>query len=446
MGAAAATSSRRASALGSLRIAYLVLVGLYLVAMAWVWAGVVHSAGGRYIGLLPLQALGFAAAGGILSVVVFPHLRRVIEFRPSISDDRTAVALVGLMMALVAVHWLVLGRVPVVAAFAVDNVTQAALIRDSIHRTGVPLLGYIPSFTIWSGIPFLGIYFIHRRRYKLSWLVLLIGFVYALSLMQKSYPLIALAPPALYCLLTGRLIRMASISAIAVVGVLFLFFVANPYLRPALPGPEAAAPAECAAAPDTQNSQTCSSDQLARAPAPQKLEAIAGVATTSLLDRVFFLPGDVVARWFSTFPAKLDYEKGCGYRFVAPFLRCDFKNNPERLYAFYYPEEYNAGVKGTYNAAHFAEEYANFGPIGLLLSGIFAAAALACAAIATSRAGLPAVVALNLAAIMALTSAALHTTLMTGGWLLMMILTYILYPPAADFPRASSNVVEKTSA
>jgi hypothetical protein len=318
-----------------------------------------------------------------------------------------------------------LGRIPVLAAFAIDDVTQAALIRDSIHRTGIPLLGYIPSPTIWSGIPFLGIYFIHRRRYKLSWLTLFIGFLYALSLMQKSYPLIVLAPPALYCLLTRRLVRMALMVLMAATGVLILFFVANPHLRPA--------------------SQSFPAEQHSLAHKQDKLSEVAGITTTSLLDWVFLLPGDVVAQWFATFPAKIGYEKGCGYRFVAPLLGCEFMNNPERLYALYYPEQYSFGVQGTYNAAHFAEEYANFGPMGLLLSGILAAVALAMAAIATSRAGLPAAIALNLPAIMALTSAALHTTLLTGGWMTVMVLAYFLYPPGARALRENLRKPETIS-
>lgn len=391
--------------------------------MAWVWGGIIHSTGSKYIGLVPIQAVGFAVTVGVLFAFVFPRFRHVIEFRLPISSNAIAIWLVVLVTALIVLHWVALGRIPLLAAFAVDDVMQVALIRDSIHRTGIPLLGYIPTLTIWSGIPVLGIYFIHRRQYKLSWLILFVGFLYALSLMQKSYPLIVLAPPALYCLLTRRLVRMALIVSMAAAGVLILFFIANPHLRP--------------------TSQSFPSGQYSLAHKQGQLSKVVGTTTTSLLDRVFLLPGDVVAQWFSTFPAKIGYEKGCGYRFFAPLLGCKFVNNPERLYALYYPEQYRTGVQGTYNAAHFAEEYANFGPIGLLLSGILAAVALAMAAIATCRAGLSAAIALNLPAIMALTSAALHTTLLSGGWLTVMILAYALYPPGAPALRENLRKPEK---
>ena len=434
--AAISSDNRSAPALRSLRTVYFVLVGLYLLAMAWVWGGIIHSSGSRYIGLAPIQALGFAGTASVLFAVVFPRLQRVIEFRLRISSDAIAIWLVVLVTTLIMLHWVALGHIPVLAAFAAHDETQAALIRDSILRTGIPLLGYIPTLTIWSGIPFLGIYFIHRRQYKLSWLILFIGFLYALSLMQKSYPLIVLAPPALYCLLTRRFTRMALIVAMAASGVLILFFAANPHLRPL---PRTA----IQNSPSVQQAPT-----LAPAPpvpsSPENLRQVAGVTTSSLLHRVLLLPGDVVAQWFATFPDKIDYEEGCGYRFVARLLGCEFKNNPEQLYAMYYPESFHAGVQGTYNAAHFAEEYANFGPMGLALSGILAAVALAMAAIATCRAGLPAAIALNLSAIMALTSGALHTTLLSGGWMTVMVLAYALYPPAAPALRGNLRKVEKT--
>jgi|APCry1669192522_1035417.scaffolds.fasta_scaffold03480_3 hypothetical protein len=419
----------RSMAPPSPRTLYSILIGVYVLAMAWVWGGIAFSSGSRYIEFLLIQTLGFAGAASILLIFVFSRLRRVNEFHLSVSTDSVAIGLVVLITILIVAHWVALKRIPVLAAFAVDDVTQAALIRDSIHRTGIPLLGYIPALTIWSSIPFLGIYFIHRRQYKLSWLVLFIGFVYGLSMMQKSYPLIALAPPALYCFLSRRFIRMTLIISLAATGVLILFFVTNPHLRPSVKGFESSAP--------VQQSPISS-------PPPEKLSEVAAITTTSLFDRIFLLPGNVVTQWFATFPQKMGYEKGCGYRFVAPLLGCEFINNPERLYALYYPEQYGAGVHGTYNAAHFAEEYANFGPIGLALSGILAAFALAAASIATSRAGLPAAVSLNFPPIMALTSVALHTTLLTGGWMMLLLLTYLLYPPSGRSQQANPRNLEKT--
>jgi hypothetical protein len=154
---------------------------------------------------------------------------------------------------------------------------------------------------------------------------------------------------------------------------------------------------------------------------------IADAAYDSLSKRVLFLPGEVVSRWFKTFPDKIPYEHGCGYRFAAPLLHCTFVDNSLTLYALWYPDYVKRGYHGSMNAAHFAEEYANFGPSGLFLAGFLAAGALAVAATATSRAGLVGAVILNLPYIAALGSTALHTTLLSGGWALMMILVFVLF-------------------
>jgi hypothetical protein len=433
--AAFAADGYQLSILRSMRMVYAALIGLYLLVMAGVWAGVFYWPGGQYVGYACILSLGFAIAAAV-SAFAFPFLWRVAAFELKIPAE-AAVALIFIAAGLVVAHWLALGRIPAIAAFETHDPMQAALIRDSIHRTHIPLLGYIPTIVIWSTVPFLGVYFIGRGRYALSWLIMIIGLAYGLSLMQKLYPLIILAPAALYCLLTRRLVRMVGIAALAMAGMLVLFVVANPRLI-------AIASSDHSDMPQRASSIVPSPATMRRS-GGSSLGEVAELTANSLAARVFALPGKVVVDWFTTFPNKIPYEKGCGYRFLAPFLGCEFENIPERLYPLFYPEQAAAGVKGTYNAAHFAEEYANFGPIGLLFSGIFAAVALGAAAVATSRAGLAAALGLNLPAIMALTSAALHTTLLTFGWMFMMILTIALYPPALPGAEAAWRAAGRAS-
>lgn len=322
-------------------------------------------------------------------------------------------------------HWMMLGRIPILAAFATLDQMQASLVRDSISQTGIPLANYIPTVIVRSVVPFLGVYFISRHRYGLAWIALAIGLIYGISLMQKSYPLLTLVPPVLYCLLTRRPGRMFTIMALATSGVLLSFFASAPSFRPintallfsAKPAQQQAPQKSGSALPQRQPQQAKSLGQ--------KTEVIAA----SFFDRIFMLPGKVVADWFSVFPSKMAYKEGCGYRFVSPFLGCKFEDTPSRLYPIFYPRIAAAGVHGSYNAAHFAEEYVNFGPKGLFLSGVLIAIVLAIAAVATARAGLAAAAVLNFAPIMSLTSGALHTTLLTGGWLFVMVLTYTLYRP-----------------
>lgn len=431
-----AASGPQAFTRRSIRAAYGAVVGLYLVAMIWVWAGIFYASGTAYIGYAGLLAIAFMGAAGLIFIFGIPVFGPIAQMDMGAAGHRTAVALVALVVALIGVHWLALGRIPIIAAFGTNSQMQAALIRDSIHQARIPFESYIPTLVVRSIVPFLAIYFIYHRRFGLSWVVMLIGLAYGLSLMQKSYPLLVLVPPGLYCLITRRPVRMAAILAIAVAAVLVAFVAASPRYRPLAfaPAMQTTNPQPHAPAPPKQ-------PQTGPAPHRPGIAKMTGAGASALARRVFVLPGKVVADWFATFPARLPFEHGCGYRFVAPFVGCPFVNTPKRLYPLFYQRNAAAGVHGNYNAAHFAVEYANFGPPGLIVSGILAALVLAGAAITTERAGLAGVLALNFAPIMTLSSGALHTILLTGGWLLVMILTFAFFPPA----RPSETVAYQTS-
>jgi hypothetical protein len=145
-----------------------------------------------------------------------------------------------------------------------------------------------------------------------------------------------------------------------------------------------------------------------------------------LAHRILLTPGEAVVDWFDTFPANHPFEHGCGYRFAAPALGCRFVNNADLIYLQTSPEYASQGLKGERNAAHFSEEYANFGPAGLALSAFLAALVILIAAVLTAGLGAEIALSINAPFIVILTSTALHTTLLSGGWAAAIALSLIL--------------------
>ena len=104
------------------------------------------------------------------------------------------------------------------------------------------------------------------------------------------------------------------------------------------------------------------------------------------------------------------------------------------MYRHYFPENVSQGLVGTYNAAHFAEEYANFGPLGLIVSATLANIVLFAATWVTASRNTATVVAINFPFIASLSSSALQTTLLSGGWFAMVALSLILLPESLTTP------------
>lgn len=145
-----------------------------------------------------------------------------------------------------------------------------------------------------------------------------------------------------------------------------------------------------------------------------------------LIHRVVFVPGEVVGNWFAVIPADVPFANGCGYRPVAAMLGCAHQNFPQLVYSIYNRSLVKQGVSGTMNAAGFMDEYANFGLPGLIVSGVIMAVLLYLLGILF--AGRRAIgIALNAVPLLFLSSGALLTLLVSGGWLTTLLLYVVFY-------------------
>ena len=143
-----------------------------------------------------------------------------------------------------------------------------------------------------------------------------------------------------------------------------------------------------------------------------------------LSNRVFLVPGKMVAVWFEHIPENLPYLKGCGYRFMKPINNC-YHDYQFELYKIVFPENHKKGYKGSLNTSSFMYEYANFGIIGLIISALILAYIISFIEVYFSD-NRKLRFSINAFYILMLSSSAISTLLFSGGWILMIIL-YVIF-------------------
>jgi hypothetical protein len=95
------------------------------------------------------------------------------------------------------------------------------------------------------------------------------------------------------------------------------------------------------------------------------------IVVQGIWTRLFAVQGKIVTQWLETFPDDKGFQQGCGYRWYAPLVPCQFVKLPDMVWMKYYKELYDEyKLVGTVSAPHYVNAYANFGDNGVLLSAI----------------------------------------------------------------------------
>ncbi|MDH4441712.1 MAG: hypothetical protein QE284_15155, partial [Rhizobium sp.] len=381
--------------------------------------------------------LGFGAAITALLVIVdrFAPINHSASNR--IDFGRYDWILLAVPIALIAIYFILLGNIPLVDAIRANEYYAITKIRTDISKSGFPE-SYIPTLVTRSIGPAIIIYFLHTNRLKPVFLVFLLTASLGLLTITKGHVIFATFPIVLYCVLTRRALLAAMLLAPAVIIIYAVMVVTNPAANTACKFSSSMSDPGCQVTAETSIEQGVAvpaPEQGKAAPAPEdgiltsalENSGAAAMAPTveklagSFVRRAFMVPGQVVAEWFEIFPATVTFKWGCGYRFLAPIIGCKFQQNARLVYAIQFPERAAQGILGNKNAAHFMEEYANFGVPGLFLAGALAAVAISVATLIMCKISLPAFLSINMIFILMLTSTSLHTTLLSGGWFMAMI-------------------------
>lgn len=308
-------------------------------------------------------------------------------------------------VAFILFHFIYLGKVPVIAAFKSMDYYGIAFLRQSIFQGSNIFVNYISSMMLKGILPFSLLYFfICNKRY--FWIALPFSVFYAIALMQKSLIVNVILPLVVFLLLNKKYLLAVLTTSVSVVGVFILVYATNPNLRIGWFSDEL---------PIYDNTAHLSGDISSG-------EGVA-IATGAVYERVLFTTGKVAGHWFDKIPSKYPYAKGCAYHFLAPLLGCNFNEYDfsRIIYNDVYKKETKIGLKGTVTVANFVYDYANFGYIGLIYSGIILALFFVFLQKIFDN-NYVLILSLNALFIFWLSSSAFHTLLLSGGWALTIIL------------------------
>jgi hypothetical protein len=292
-----------------------------------------------------------------------------------------------------------MGGSPAFESLEMMKTSEVNMHRKEIGSKVHVIWRYLSSINIKAILPFTLLLLLVTKR-KMYWFVFFAGLFYTFSLMQKSHVLSFLMPVLLYSLFTKKwLFAIKYILSICLV-IVGLIFVSNPPLRNGTNDLVEGTPIKVS----TGNKSTF-----------QKI-------SSSLIKRVFILPGEMVGNWFEIIPKQKPFLKGKGYLSYCKITHQKYHDYNLELYPVVYPDYAKKGVQGSVNAAHFMRGYSNFGKTGLIQSAVFLAITFLVMNILFKNTAVEMKLTLNLFPIFLLSSGSLTTILFSGGWGLVMVL------------------------
>lgn len=321
------------------------------------------------------------------------------------SNEKVLLRLVDVMLIgtvlFQIVHFIMLGHVPIITAAISNDYYGIAFIRQSIKELDITWINYGSAFLMKAIMPF-GLFLLYQMDKKRFWIYFIICSFYALALMQKALIISILIPLITYLLLQGKWIKSTLLLTFAMIGIVFLVYVTNPELRP------------------FNKADKTSSKVVVQVDAGS---AIAG----GISDRIFKLTGKMVGNWFKYVPDTIPFQYGNGYRLVAKAKGEPFADISREIYKKMFLKETKLGLEGTATSAFFMYDYANFGKYGLVLAGILLAAIFK---LINRLFGddWRSKIALNSLSVFWLSSAALTSTLLSGGWAIIILMYFVFKP------------------
>lgn len=373
------------------------LLILYYLVLGWLCIGVIKT-GGEWQQISYL--FYYAVVCGIsycLNSYVLNQFKNKGFFKPKMHAQLFISIALLFVITVASIQFIIIGNIPLFTAYFSTDAYEIAKIRQVITLDSPSWLNYLTSFCIRAILPLLVLVSLYIKRYDYFWISLLLSFLFCCSLLQKSYIALVFIPTLLYSLYIGAWKYLLAMIVVAFTGVMLLVVITNPQLG-------------FSKLKDVKQQQIGNKSE---------------IAVNSVLDRVLIVPGKVVSQWFSLIPETIPFGHGCGDRFLAKILRCQHINYSEKVYEQLYPLQLKEGLSGTVNAASFMEGYANFGLSGMLLSGIELGFWFALISFILADFGVLVLI-VNALFVLLLSSASFHTLLLSGGWLLTLVLVFLV--------------------
>ncbi len=380
---------------------------VYLIVLLFLSFGVFIDSGFNYLSYLLCYSTLFILTYVLLNkyfntnhqlISISERLKNAISLK---NAHVFALIVFSLTTLFIVFHFIYLNGIPTVSALLSHNSFDIFKMRNAVSEESSSLVNYLSSFVLKAIIPFMVLYFFIQRRWLLFSIVLFVSSFYCLSLIAKSFLVTAFIPVLFYAFFSRKYLAFFGFFVLIITGLIFLVYVANPALRGG-------------------DTNTISFS------APAKQEEGSGVIRSirGLSDRVFLTPGKIVSGWFHSIPKKKPFLHGCGYRFMAPLLHCEYHEYASELYPVLFPEYAALGYNGHVNAASFMYDYSNFGWIGIIFSSVLMALVFVLLNLVFAGNNLLKFC-INIYYVLVLSSSALSTLLFSGGWVLMILL-YII--------------------
>lgn len=401
------------------------LISIYTLVILLLTTGILATTGFKHIPkiLTFAAALYFAYVGFHylkLRVKLTRYFEKIKNFFGAKDTGVLIYILVGGLISYIIYHLVYLGGSPAIEAIGLSDNIEIAQLRRSITADNPKWMNYMSSFLLRAFIPFSILYFFVRDKKLWYWIILFIGCFYAFSLMQKSFIVSIMVPVLIYGIIKKKhWFTLVHISCIVVI-IYSLVNISNPDI-----------------AESHTDNIVLQEEQLPTASILSdsdhvQVEETNGIAdkiatfSRGLFNRVFITPGKTASMWFDLVPEKAPFLNGDGYRFIAKIKGSEYHNYFAELYPLMYPEYAKRGLKGSVNTASFVADYANFGIVGLILSGIILGLFLI---FLESLFGndFALKMGLNFYSIMIISSTLLTTTLLSGGWFLLLVMYLVLF-------------------
>ena len=373
----------------------------YAMILVLILNGLIWTSGLKFIHLYFLFILSFG-----LFYYLFFRLRALVKYKQFIQKlelytqkNRWINIISGVILLFIFMHFIELSGSPLIKAFKSLDYYGIVDLRKSITRDHAFYWNYGLNFSLKAIIPFLILYFhIKGPRWFFYFFVALSSF-YALSLLQKSFIVTIFLPLIVYTVYEQKWKILLISMFIIISGIVNIYFATNPVLR-------GGKPAKSIVVAEKKGERS------------KYRIVVIGKAITK---RLAIIPGEMVSEWFENIPSKKPFLFGQGYRFIAPFLGKEYVSYSLELYPIMKPKYAEKGIKGSVNAASFMYEYANFGWLGLILSGFLLALIFNFVELIFFQHTLLKIC-LNIFPMLMLSSTSLFTLLLTGGWIINILL------------------------
>lgn len=359
------------------------------------------------------------------------------------------VAVAALPIVTSAVHYIWFNGFSIPDILIAEDVMEAALIRQELSNMPI-WLAYLRAFAINCLFPISLLLAIVMKFWRMVVIIAFFGMLYAINMLQKSGPLLIVLPSILYLINRSKYLQAISWCFSVALVVVFMTFLSNPHLQPnfmrqaltempviiqkdlGLDQTDLAEPDSDL--PKTQHHQPSGTEESLTDSGSFGIVPLVG----GLFDRVAYVPGRVVSQWTTLIPKEIPFGMGCGYRFLAPLLDCDFQNYALIIHDKLYPEYVARGLGGSVNAASMMVGYANFGTIGVLAYA-FIQATLAWMIFVLFRNSRHLILPINIIYLFFLSSSDLLTMLLSGGWSLSILLFLMLARPKDEITDISAT-------